>query len=151
MLAITALHCQKRTSLYTFGSEFRHCRNIASDVTGGILAASEDPRRIRTAMDGSSSKLQQVFSSEKLVVEQRTLMYAVQQACGYFFVRALYLPRLFSKSLFKNRHGCTRLNRLFSKRSNVFLPQKPIFIEPLFLQWKGLFLQLFYQYQNQTA
>ena len=61
-------------------ASFRHCRNIASDVTGGIHAASENPRRIRTAMDGSGSKLQQVFSSEKLVVEQRTRMYAVQQA-----------------------------------------------------------------------
>ena len=81
MRASSALHCQKRTSLYTFGSEFRHCRNIASDVTGGILADVEiNARRIRTDKDDRGSKLQQVFSSEKLVVEQRTRMYAVQQA-----------------------------------------------------------------------
>ena len=102
MRAITALHCQKRTSLYTFGSEFRHCRNIASDVTGGIHAASENPRRIRTVMDGSGSKLQQVFSSEKLVVEQRTRTYAVQQACGCFlFVPCTYLAyfqKVYSKT-----------------------------------------------------
>ena len=99
MRAITALHCQKRTSLYTFGSEFQHCRNIASDVTGGILAAVEiKARRIRTAMDGSGSKLQQVFSSEKLVVEQRTRTYAVQQACGTFLPNSLHLLRLFAKS-----------------------------------------------------
>ena len=29
--ASTASPCQKCTSLYTFGSEFRHCRNIAFD------------------------------------------------------------------------------------------------------------------------
>ena len=99
MLAITALHCQKRTSLYTFGSEFRHCRNIAFDVTGGIHAASENPRRIRTDKDGSGSKLQQVFSSEKLVVEQRTRTYAIQQACGTFLPNSLHLLRLLAKRL----------------------------------------------------
>jgi len=57
------------------------------------------PRRIRTAMDGSSSKLQQVFSSEKLVVEQRTRTYAVQQACGTFLPNSLHLLRLFAKVL----------------------------------------------------
>ena len=35
----TASPCQKCTSLYTFGSEFRHCRNIAFDKTSGIRAA----------------------------------------------------------------------------------------------------------------
>ena len=35
----TALPCQKCTSLYTFGSEFRHCRNIVPDKIGGIRAA----------------------------------------------------------------------------------------------------------------
>ena len=124
MRAITALHCQKRTSLYTFGSEFRHCRNIASDVTGGIHAASENPRRIRTAMDGSGSKLQQVFSSEKLVVEQRTRMYTAQQAIfkkptqkpPWMAVVPSYSKFFRQKNLsFNSVHGRTLFNRLFSK------------------------------------
>jgi|GEM_PF-6112368 len=46
MRASTASPCQKCTSLYTFGSEFRLCRNIASDITSGIHAAAENPQRI---------------------------------------------------------------------------------------------------------
>ena len=36
---VSASPCQKCTSLYTFGSEFRQCRNIAFDKTSGIRAA----------------------------------------------------------------------------------------------------------------
>ena len=49
-------HHQKCTSVYTFDGEFRHRRNIVSDITSGIRAASAiNAQRISTATDGGGS------------------------------------------------------------------------------------------------
>ena len=62
--ASTASHCQKHTSLYAFGSEFRQSRNIASDITSGIHAASDNPQRIRTAKDGGGSNRNEICAMQ---------------------------------------------------------------------------------------
>lgn len=52
MRASALSHHEKCTSLYTFHGEFRQRRNIASDGTSGIRAASETSiQRIRTNRD----------------------------------------------------------------------------------------------------
>ena len=81
--ACTASHCQKHTSLYAFGSEFRQSRNIASDITSGIRAnveaalplqlasfaewqnvATDNPQRIRTAKDGGGSNRNEICAMQ---------------------------------------------------------------------------------------
>ena len=93
------------------------------------------------------------FSSEKLVVGQRTRTYAVQHACGCF----LYAPSIYSvylqkrllqransksaspiskknfykkqSSTYQKRHGCRRFQtaQLFYKQSTIYKTRKKIF------------------------
>ena len=54
---------QNYTSVYSFGYEFRQGRNIASDGTSGIRAASEYPQRIISDMDVGGSRQERVRSA----------------------------------------------------------------------------------------
>ena len=99
--ASTASPCQKCTSLYTFGSEFRHCRNIAFDKTGGIRAAAQ---RIISA---SVRRWFQTKSSlcNKLADKKCTgRTFFVVPAVNFFLCLVLALPiskkGLFQKTIF---------------------------------------------------
>ena len=99
--ASTASPCQKCTSLYTFGSEFRLCRNIASDITSGIRAAADNPQRISTATDGGGFTQKRDLRNANLGGKKCTWKYISYRACGTFLPISLYLHRLFAKGLRK--------------------------------------------------
>ena len=99
--ASTASHCQKRTSLYAFGSEFRQCRNIASDITSGIRAVTDKCstyhfRHGRRCLHAASSLY------NKLEVQKYTRTYIFERIFALFSANSLYLHRLFPKGFFYN-------------------------------------------------
>ena len=61
-------------------SKFRNVQG-RTFLNDGIPAASEDPQRIKTAMDGGGSQQKQVCSC-KLVAHECTRMYIRGRACG---------------------------------------------------------------------
>ena len=106
----TSLPCQKCTSLYTFGSEFRQSRNIASNITSGIHAASDNPQRISTAMDGGGSKLQQVFRQKNLSLDSVYGCTLSNMPAGIFCALLVSASPIYDLggALYQKRYGCRR-------------------------------------------
>ena len=97
--ASSALLHQNYTSVYSFGYEFRFYRNIASDRTSGIRAASENSHHIISATDGGVSKQNRVrTANSQLKNEHGRSFFSVP--AGVFFLRLEPAPPIFKKADF---------------------------------------------------
>jgi len=83
--------------VYSFGYEFRFYRNIASDRTSGIRAASENSHHIISATDGGGSKQNRVrTANSQLKNEHGRSFFSVP--AGVFFLRLEPAPPIFKKA-----------------------------------------------------